>query len=117
MADALARAHAAGIGHRDLKPGNVIVSQSGLLKVLDFGLAKLAVRAGRQASDLSTALESNSGPKTAEGTLLRTVSYMSPRTVPKAKTWTRARLVWSLSYLRLRYLACSKRKRLASPPS
>jgi Tol biopolymer transport system component/predicted Ser/Thr protein kinase len=74
MTEGLAKAHAAGIVHRDLKPENVMVSKDGFVKILDFGLAKLAeVPAGGQ-SDLPTV----GGRGTQPGVVLGTVGYMSP---------------------------------------
>jgi Tol biopolymer transport system component/tRNA A-37 threonylcarbamoyl transferase component Bud32 len=77
MADALAAAHGAGIVHRDLKPANVMVSENGLVKILDFGLAKLAERSDGSDPDAKT-IQPGSDSQTEEGTILGTVSYMSP---------------------------------------
>jgi serine/threonine protein kinase len=74
IADALARAHSAGIVHRDLKPGNIMVNQHGLVKVLDFGLAKLTEPASPGEDDATRTLR----PTTEEGKIVGTVAYMSP---------------------------------------
>lgn len=74
VADALAKAHEVGLVHRDLKPDNLMVSTDGVVKILDFGLAKLFAGGRKEASDASTRV----GPLTQPGTLLGTVGYMSP---------------------------------------
>jgi predicted ATPase len=73
IAEGLAKAHEAGIAHRDLKPDNLMISSDGFVKILDFGLAKVATRAAEQQETREL-----SGWHTQPGVVVGTVQYMSP---------------------------------------
>jgi Tol biopolymer transport system component len=74
IAEALEAAHEKGIVHRDLKPANITITAAGMVKVLDFGLAKAG---GGEASDLSKS-PTITVDRTGERVLLGTAAYMSP---------------------------------------
>jgi len=78
IADALEAAHEQGIIHRDLKPANIKVRPDGIVKVLDFGLAKALEPTGAMSASVSMSPTITSPAMTQAGIILGTAAYMSP---------------------------------------
>ena len=99
MASALAAAHAAGIVHRDIKPENIMLRQDALVKVLDFGLAKLTQPEEAGPEDPTRALI-----KTSAGVVMGTTAYMSPEQARGQAVDARSD-IWSLGVVMYEMIA------------
>ena len=101
LASALAAAHAAGIVHRDIKPENIMRRTDGLVKVLDFGIAKLLEQSASEFSDEANA---RAGAQTEAGIIMGTVNYMSPEQARALPVDERTD-IWSLGVVLYEMLA------------
>jgi serine/threonine protein kinase len=104
IVDALDAAHERGIAHRDLKPDNIKITPEGLVKVLDFGLAKAA--SGDQGSDLSAAPTITQG-LTGAGMIVGTPAYMSPEQA-RGKPLDKRTDIWSFGCVLYELLAARR---------
>ncbi|HEX6731695.1 MAG TPA: protein kinase [Pyrinomonadaceae bacterium] len=102
IASALVAAHAAGIVHRDIKPDNIMVRRDGIVKVLDFGLAKLTDR--QESSETGPEAITVALVNTQPGAVLGTVHYMSPEQAAGRDVDARSD-IWSLGVVLYEMLA------------
>ncbi|HEX6729466.1 MAG TPA: protein kinase, partial [Pyrinomonadaceae bacterium] len=96
VASALSTAHAAGIIHRDIKPENIMLRRDGIIKVLDFGLAKLTERWNADEVDPDAATKAI--VQTQPGMIVGTTAYMSPEQTRAVDVDTRTD-IWSLGVM------------------
>ena len=94
IAEALEAAHEQGIIHRDLKPANVKLRPDGVVKVLDFGLAKALEPAGAMSPGMSQAPTITTPAMTQAGMILGTAAYMSPEQA-KGRTVDKRSDIWA----------------------
>jgi len=104
IASALVAAHAAGIVHRDIKPENLMLRSDGIVKVLDFGLAKLSeAPALADGSDLESEALTRANYQTEPGRVMGTVAYMSPEQARGMELDARTD-IWSLGVVLYRMI-------------